>query len=49
MPELDAWVPTRCVAPVILNSPPATSDVADPGQVKQLGGLTPVIRNSRGA
>lgn len=35
MPELEAWVPTRYVAPVILNSPPATSDVADPGQVKQ--------------
>jgi beta-galactosidase len=35
MAELDAWVPARYVAPVILNSPPATSDVADPGQVKQ--------------
>jgi beta-galactosidase len=35
MEELDAWVPTRYVAPVILNSPPATGDVADPGQVKQ--------------
>jgi hypothetical protein len=33
--ELEAWVPTRYIAPVILNSPPATSDVADPGQVKQ--------------
>jgi beta-galactosidase len=33
--ELEAWVPIRYVAPVILNSPPATSDVADPGQVKQ--------------
>ncbi len=33
--DLDAWVPTRYVAPVILNSPPAASDVADPGQVKQ--------------
>lgn len=33
--ELEAWMPTRYVAPVILNSPPATSDVADPGQVKQ--------------
>lgn len=33
--ELDDWIPTRYVAPVILNSPPATSDVADPGQVKQ--------------
>lgn len=32
--ELEAWVPTRYVAPVILNSPPASSDVADPGQVK---------------
>ena len=35
MAELEAWVPIRYVAPVILNSPPATSDVADPGQVKQ--------------
>lgn len=35
MEELEAWVPTRYVAPVILNSPPATGDVADPGQVKQ--------------
>jgi len=35
MAELEVWVPTRYVAPVILNSPPATSDVADPGQVKQ--------------
>ncbi len=35
MAELEAWMPTRYVAPVILNSPPATSDVADPGQVKQ--------------
>jgi hypothetical protein len=34
MDELDAWEPTRYVAPVILNSPPASSDVADPGQVK---------------
>jgi beta-galactosidase len=33
--ELEAWMPTRYVAPVILNSPPASSDVADPGQVKQ--------------
>ncbi|MES2279231.1 MAG: sugar-binding domain-containing protein [Bacteroidota bacterium] len=32
--ELEGWMPTRYVAPVILNSPPATSDVADPGQVK---------------
>lgn len=35
MEELEAWMPARYVAPVILNSPPATSDVADPGQVKQ--------------
>ena len=35
MAELEIWVPTRYVAPVILNSPPATNDVADPGQVKQ--------------
>ncbi|QKJ33159.1 twin-arginine translocation signal domain-containing protein [Mucilaginibacter mali] len=35
MSELEAWMPIRYVAPVILNSPPATSDVADPGQVKQ--------------
>ncbi len=34
MAELEAWAPTRYVAPVILNSPPATGDVADPGQVK---------------
>jgi hypothetical protein len=34
MEELDTWEPTRYVAPVILNSPPASSDVADPGQVK---------------
>jgi hypothetical protein len=33
--EFEAWVPTRYVAPVILNSPPAASDVADPGQAKQ--------------
>jgi beta-galactosidase len=33
--ELDSWLPTRYVAPIILNSPPATSDVADPGQAKQ--------------
>jgi beta-galactosidase len=32
--ELDAWMPARYVAPVILNSPPATSDVADPAQSK---------------
>lgn len=35
MAELEAWMPTRYVAPVILNSPPATGDVADPGQLKQ--------------
>jgi hypothetical protein len=35
MAEIEAWMPIRYVAPVILNSPPATSDVADPGQVKQ--------------
>jgi beta-galactosidase len=35
MAELDAWMPKRYVAPIILNSPPATGDVADPGQVKQ--------------
>jgi len=35
MAELDAWILTRYTAPVILNSPPAASDVADPGQVKQ--------------
>jgi beta-galactosidase len=35
MEALEAWVPTRYVAPVSLNSPPATGDVADPGQVKQ--------------
>jgi len=34
MHELESWVPTRYVAPVILNSPPATHDVADPGQLK---------------
>ena len=34
MAEIEAWVPKRYVAPVILNSPPATGDVADPGQVK---------------
>lgn len=33
--ELDAWIPARYIAPVILNSPPATGDVADPGQTKQ--------------
>lgn len=33
--ELDLWVPTRYVAPVILNSPPASSDVADPGMLKR--------------
>lgn len=33
--EFSNWLPTRYIAPVILNSPPATSDVADPGQVKQ--------------
>ena len=32
---LDAWVPGRYTAPVILNSPPAINDVADPTQVKQ--------------
>lgn len=30
MNELDAWVPTRYVAPVILNSPPAIGDIVDP-------------------
>ena len=35
MEELEAWMPARYVAPVILASPPATNDVADPGQVKQ--------------
>lgn len=35
MEELEAWIPSRYIAPVILNSPPATGDVADPGQVKQ--------------
>jgi hypothetical protein len=30
--ELAAWEPTRYVAPVILNSPPATSDVVDPAK-----------------
>ena len=34
MAEMEAWVPKRYVAPIILNSPPATGDVADPGQVK---------------
>jgi len=34
MADLDVWIPARYVAPVILNSPPAASDVADPGQVK---------------
>lgn len=34
MREFESWVPTRYVAPVILNSPPATHDVADPGQLK---------------
>lgn len=34
MTELEEWVPKRYIAPVILNSPPATSDVADPGQAK---------------
>ncbi|MEN0054108.1 MAG: sugar-binding domain-containing protein [Mucilaginibacter sp.] len=33
--ELDAWLPSRYVAPVIPSSPPALNDVADPGQVKQ--------------
>ena len=31
---LDAWAPTRYVAPVIPTSPPAASDVADPGQAR---------------
>jgi hypothetical protein len=35
MEELEAWMPARYVAPVILASPPAINDVADPGQVKQ--------------
>jgi len=35
MADLEVWVPGRYVAPVILNSPPATGDVVDPGQVKQ--------------
>ena len=35
MAELETWLPSRYVAPLILNSPPAASDVADPGQVKQ--------------
>ncbi|MEO6522414.1 MAG: sugar-binding domain-containing protein [Mucilaginibacter sp.] len=35
--ELEVWVPTRYIAPIILNSPPATSDVADPGQVNSDG------------
>jgi hypothetical protein len=34
MADLEKWMPTRYVAPVILNSPPATNDVADPGQLK---------------
>ena len=34
MTELDAWVPTRYVPPVILNSPPATGDIVDPSQAK---------------
>jgi len=33
--ELDAWIPTRYVAPVIITSPPATGDINDPTQVKQ--------------
>jgi hypothetical protein len=35
MAELEAWVPTRYVAPVILNSPPATGDIVDPSSTKQ--------------
>ena len=35
MVELETWVPKRYVAPVILNSPPATGDVVDPTPVKQ--------------
>jgi beta-galactosidase len=34
MAELETWLPTRYIAPVILNSPPATHDIADPGQLK---------------
>jgi beta-galactosidase len=34
MAELETWLPTRYIAPVILNSPPAIRDVADPGQLK---------------
>ena len=35
MSELEAWVPTRYVAPVILNSPPAIGDIVDPASAKQ--------------
>ncbi len=37
MSDLETWMPGRYVAPVILSSPPAASDVADPGQAKPKG------------
>jgi hypothetical protein len=37
MAALDAWMPARYTAPATVLTPPSSTDVADPGQVKGRG------------